>query len=185
MVGRFATGGENKKASFIELAFFTSAWPDNVAPRPAKPQLCPTWRMFEMLSPEEKQPTRRPLWLVSGGFAAWSHIESWLVTALLHEALHLPIVRTPHTRWCRGFECCIKPPIRPAHGLAVVPMDEIFATSMKRKGLDRIARLLSQNRNDAPSGSPIHCCHASFQANGRPISNRFREAKGIDPYVSL
>jgi len=55
----------------------------------------------------------------------------------------------------------------------------------KRKGLDRNVKLPNLDQNAAPSDSPIHCCHAPFEAICRSIRTRFREKKGIDPWFSL
>ena len=48
-----------------------------------------------MLSPEQKQPARVPRRILRGVNLAGSEKIGWLVTALLHEALHLPGNRSP------------------------------------------------------------------------------------------
>ena len=51
--------------------------------------------------------------------------------------------------------------------------------------MDRVVKLRNLDQNDAPSGSPIHCCHAPFEVICRSSWTRFREEKGIDPWFSL
>lgn len=48
-----------------------------------------------MLSPEKKQPTGIAFVIVAMILPGWGECACWPVTALAHEALHLPIVRAP------------------------------------------------------------------------------------------
>jgi len=57
-------------------------------------QLVPTWGMFEVLTPEQKQPARVPRQISRGKPHVGSEKIGWPAIALLHEALHLPGVRS-------------------------------------------------------------------------------------------
>jgi len=51
--------------------------------------------------------------------------------------------------------------------------------------MDGVVKATNLNLSDAPSGSPVHCCHAPFEVICRSIRIRFREEMGIDPRISL
>ena len=60
---------------------------------PGMHQLPPTWRIFAVQPPEQKQPARVPRHVSRSISPAGSEKIGWPVTALLHEALHLPDIR--------------------------------------------------------------------------------------------
>jgi hypothetical protein len=70
----------------------------------------------------------------------------------------------------------------PAHGLAGANVDENGSVGIVREGLDGSARMWNRNLSDAPSGSPIRCCHAPLEVICRPHWDRFREEVGIGPH---
>ena len=152
--------------------------------RPGMHQSSPTWGMLAVLSPEQNQPTRVPQRTFWGMRLAGSEKFDWLVTALLHEALHLPGVRGPG-RSKRGLRCRGNARSRSVHGLAERCANVKISTSNVREGLDRCVKSPSLDQNGTPSGSPVHRCHAPFEAICRSIRNRSREEKGIDPWFSL
>jgi hypothetical protein len=57
-------------------------------------QLASTWRIFQVLSPEQKKPARVPRQISRGEPHVGPEKIGWPAIALLHEALHLPGVRS-------------------------------------------------------------------------------------------
>lgn len=137
-----------------------------------------------MMTPEQKQPARIPIVRRFVVVTNWLCNARWPVTALLHEALHLPKFRTPAQsgRVLRRYT-----PLQEvsARGLADVRANDELQLTKLRRVSDRQMRILSRNLIDAPSGSPIHRCHAPFEVNCWPPRAQFRVDEGIDPLFSL
>jgi hypothetical protein len=133
-----------------------------------------------VLSPEQKQPARLPPQFVRGTRLAGQEKIGWLVTALLHEALHLPGIRSLAPIG-RGLRRRVNARERSVHGLTERCANVVVSTSKVRDGLDRCVKPPSRDQSGAPSGSPVHSCHAPLEAVCRSVRIRFREEKGIDP----
>lgn len=89
-IGRNTFGHHLRKKAGAMPAFLFQCGPGRRT-GPGKAQSAKTWRMFMVLSPEQKSPTFETA--ARDEILCQSHCvdASWTVTALLHEALHLPV----------------------------------------------------------------------------------------------